>query len=241
MAKIRTVMVASDFSPVSAAAFERAVALAKTNRAKLLVMHAVMLSTPPRTANTSRRRPGMGSRRLCTRRRGSRSGRWWRRPGGRASAPRAWSWPEARMRSSCGRPGRSARTSSCSARTAAPGCRASSWAAWRHASSRPRPARCSRFGDGSSDYPVRPADHRGRRSPRRRFPRRRAPEHDRHDRMHAREPEPPAFEGVLGGPRPRSGWPASTSSWRSSTWCPASRSTAAASCARRCGTSPGAS
>ena len=47
MAKIRTVMVASDFSSVSDAAFARAVALAKANRAKLLVMHAVMLSTPP--------------------------------------------------------------------------------------------------------------------------------------------------------------------------------------------------
>lgn len=47
MAKIRTVMMASDFSPVSAAAFARAVELAKANRAKLLVMHAVMLSTPP--------------------------------------------------------------------------------------------------------------------------------------------------------------------------------------------------
>ena len=47
MAKIRTVMVASDFSSVSDAAFARAVALAKANRAKLLVMHAVMLSAPP--------------------------------------------------------------------------------------------------------------------------------------------------------------------------------------------------
>ena len=47
MAKIRTVMMASDFSSVSAAAFARAVELAKANRAKLLVMHAVMLSTPP--------------------------------------------------------------------------------------------------------------------------------------------------------------------------------------------------
>lgn len=46
MAKIRTVMMASDFSSVSAAAFARAVELAKINRAKLLVMHAVMLSTP---------------------------------------------------------------------------------------------------------------------------------------------------------------------------------------------------
>lgn len=47
MAKIRTVMMASDFSSASDAAFARAVALAKANRAKLLVMHAVMLSTPP--------------------------------------------------------------------------------------------------------------------------------------------------------------------------------------------------
>ena len=47
MAKIRTVLMASDFSLVSAAAFARAVELAKANRAKLLVMHAVMLSTPP--------------------------------------------------------------------------------------------------------------------------------------------------------------------------------------------------
>ena len=47
MAKIRTVMIASDCSSVLDAAFARAVALAKANRAKLLVMHAVMLSTPP--------------------------------------------------------------------------------------------------------------------------------------------------------------------------------------------------
>jgi nucleotide-binding universal stress UspA family protein len=46
MAKIRTVMLASDFSPVSRAAFVRAVDLAKANRAKLVVMHAVMLSAP---------------------------------------------------------------------------------------------------------------------------------------------------------------------------------------------------
>ena len=46
MAKIRTVMMASDFSPVSRAAFGRAVALAKANRARLLVMHAVTLSAP---------------------------------------------------------------------------------------------------------------------------------------------------------------------------------------------------
>jgi len=45
MAKIRTVMLASDFSAVSDAAFARAVELAKANRATLLVMHAVMLST----------------------------------------------------------------------------------------------------------------------------------------------------------------------------------------------------
>jgi nucleotide-binding universal stress UspA family protein len=47
MGKIRTVMMASDFSSVSDAAFARAVELAKANRAKLLVMHAVMLSAPP--------------------------------------------------------------------------------------------------------------------------------------------------------------------------------------------------
>ena len=45
MAKIRTVMLASDFSAVSDTAFARAVELAKANRATLLVMHAVMLST----------------------------------------------------------------------------------------------------------------------------------------------------------------------------------------------------
>jgi universal stress protein A len=45
MAKIRTVMLASDLSAVSDAAFARAVELAKANRAMLLVMHAVMLST----------------------------------------------------------------------------------------------------------------------------------------------------------------------------------------------------
>lgn len=47
MAWIRTVMMASDFSSVSDAAFARAVELARANRAKLLVMHAVMLSTEP--------------------------------------------------------------------------------------------------------------------------------------------------------------------------------------------------
>ena len=46
MAKIRTVMLASDFSPVSRAAFVRALDLAKVNRAKLVVMHAMMLSAP---------------------------------------------------------------------------------------------------------------------------------------------------------------------------------------------------
>jgi universal stress protein A len=43
MAKVRTVMVASDFSPASRAAFARAVELAKANRARLLVMHALTL------------------------------------------------------------------------------------------------------------------------------------------------------------------------------------------------------
>jgi len=43
MAKIRTVMMASDFSPASRAAFTRAVDLAKANRARLLVMHAMAL------------------------------------------------------------------------------------------------------------------------------------------------------------------------------------------------------
>jgi nucleotide-binding universal stress UspA family protein len=43
MAKIRTVMVASDFSQASRAAFARAVELAKANRATLLVMHALTL------------------------------------------------------------------------------------------------------------------------------------------------------------------------------------------------------
>lgn len=46
MAKIRTVMVASDFSSASRAAFERAVELAKANRARLLVMHALALVPP---------------------------------------------------------------------------------------------------------------------------------------------------------------------------------------------------
>ena len=43
MAGIRTVMVATDFSPASRAAFARAVELAKANRARLLVMHALTL------------------------------------------------------------------------------------------------------------------------------------------------------------------------------------------------------
>jgi len=46
MARIRTVMVASDFSPTSRAAFARAVDLAKANRARLLVMHALTLVPP---------------------------------------------------------------------------------------------------------------------------------------------------------------------------------------------------
>ena len=46
MAKIRKVMVASDFSSASRAAFARAVELAKANRATLLVMHAVTLPPP---------------------------------------------------------------------------------------------------------------------------------------------------------------------------------------------------
>jgi nucleotide-binding universal stress UspA family protein len=46
MASIRTVMVASDFSPASRAAFARAVELARANRARLLVMHALTLVPP---------------------------------------------------------------------------------------------------------------------------------------------------------------------------------------------------
>ena len=46
MAKIRTVMVASDFSQASRAAFARAVELAQANRARLLVMHALTLVAP---------------------------------------------------------------------------------------------------------------------------------------------------------------------------------------------------
>jgi universal stress protein A len=46
MASIRTVMVASDFSAASRAAFARAVELAKANRARLLVMHALTLVPP---------------------------------------------------------------------------------------------------------------------------------------------------------------------------------------------------
>ncbi len=46
MAKIRTVMVATDFSSASRPAFARAVELAKANRARLLVMHALTLVPP---------------------------------------------------------------------------------------------------------------------------------------------------------------------------------------------------
>ncbi len=46
MARIRTVMVASDFSSASRAAFVSAVELAKANRARLLVMHALTLVPP---------------------------------------------------------------------------------------------------------------------------------------------------------------------------------------------------
>jgi len=46
MARIRKVMMASDFSSVSRAAFARAVGLAKANRASLVVMHAVTLPPP---------------------------------------------------------------------------------------------------------------------------------------------------------------------------------------------------
>jgi nucleotide-binding universal stress UspA family protein len=46
MAKIRKVMVASDFSSASRGAFARAMELAKANRATLLVTHAVTLPPP---------------------------------------------------------------------------------------------------------------------------------------------------------------------------------------------------
>jgi nucleotide-binding universal stress UspA family protein len=46
MAKIRTVMMASDFSPASGAAFARAVELARANRARLLLLHALTLVPP---------------------------------------------------------------------------------------------------------------------------------------------------------------------------------------------------
>jgi len=46
MAKIRKVMVASDFSSASRGAFARAVELAKANRATLLVTHAVTFPPP---------------------------------------------------------------------------------------------------------------------------------------------------------------------------------------------------
>ena len=46
MARIRKVMMASDFSSASRAAFARAVELAKANRASLVVMHAVTLPPP---------------------------------------------------------------------------------------------------------------------------------------------------------------------------------------------------
>jgi universal stress protein A len=43
---MRRVMMASDFSPASRAAFARAVELARANRATLLLMHAVTLPPP---------------------------------------------------------------------------------------------------------------------------------------------------------------------------------------------------
>lgn len=46
MARMRRVMMASDFSPASRAAFARAVELARANRATLLLMHAVTLPPP---------------------------------------------------------------------------------------------------------------------------------------------------------------------------------------------------
>jgi universal stress protein A len=46
MARIRTVMMASDFSTASRPAFEQAVGLAKSTRATLLVMHALALVPP---------------------------------------------------------------------------------------------------------------------------------------------------------------------------------------------------
>jgi len=46
MARIRKVMMASDFSSASRAAFARAVRLAKGKRASLVVMHAVTLPPP---------------------------------------------------------------------------------------------------------------------------------------------------------------------------------------------------
>lgn len=46
MAKIRKVMMASDFSPASRAAFSHAVELARANRATLVLVHAVTLPPP---------------------------------------------------------------------------------------------------------------------------------------------------------------------------------------------------
>lgn len=46
MTRIRTVMMASDFSPASRPAFARAVDLARANRATLLVVHALALVPP---------------------------------------------------------------------------------------------------------------------------------------------------------------------------------------------------
>jgi universal stress protein A len=46
MARIRKVMMASDFSTASRAAFARAVALAEANRATLLLVHAISMPPP---------------------------------------------------------------------------------------------------------------------------------------------------------------------------------------------------
>ena len=46
MSRIRRIVLATDFSPASAAAFAKAVDLAKTNRAELLIAHVLIPAVP---------------------------------------------------------------------------------------------------------------------------------------------------------------------------------------------------
>jgi universal stress protein A len=148
MARIRTVMVASDFSPASRAAFARAVELAKANRARLLVMHALTLVPPmlggeyiPPQAWDRIEAAGHAQARDRIKALVAKA----KRAGVRAAGLVMVGSPyEVIVRAARSKRvdvlvlGTHGRTS----------CHASSWGAWRRASWRRRPVRCSRSGGG---------------------------------------------------------------------------------------------